>query len=225
LVETILPGCDLTAVLTQGAIAVAWDVWISQNQPGVPKQATVRLRRTNRSGAILATQAFGGAGIDSTAGHEQEWNSSFSDTLPTDGHYVLTVQEVQGSTSTTVWSDTRTFSVVTARAPGPVRDSQSLLRLGVGTGVPRSVESFVLGSLSVDAVESFIIDAPAAAVDLVEPFSILGFASLVSAEPFMLGQTLAVGSAEPFSIQGPNESYFGPGSPASPKMGWRNQSA
>jgi len=86
-------------------------------------------------------------------------------------------------------------------------------------------EPFLLGAHSIGDVESFTIEAPAVSVSFVEPFSILGFARLVSAEPFDLGETLQVRSSEPFSILGPNDAYLGLGSPAVPKMGWRNRAS
>jgi hypothetical protein len=95
----------------------------------------------------------------------------------------------------------------------------------LGSVVIAAEEPFLLGAHSIGDVESFMIEAPAVSVSFVEPFSILGFARLVSAEPFDLGETLQVRSSEPFSILGPGDAYLGLGSPASPKMGWRDRAS
>lgn len=115
--ETVLNGCDLTMPTTLPAqIPIDWDIWISQNDPGHTKQATLRLRRTNTSGTILVSSVVPDTG-DSSTGHQAEWKGTYVDTAPTDGHYVLTVQETAGTAGTQIYSDTRTFHVDTLGTP------------------------------------------------------------------------------------------------------------
>ena len=109
--ETILNGCDL--VIPLGAsVDLAWTVWISQNAPGWSKSVAFRLRRTDLTGTVLASGSTGDSG-DSTGGHQVSWVAAYSDSSPTDGRYVLTVQETGGNSSTQIWSDTRAFSLST----------------------------------------------------------------------------------------------------------------
>lgn len=106
--ETVLAGCDLT--ISGSPVRMRWSTTISQNRNGVVKQATMRLRRTNTSGTILASKVIGDSG-DSTSGNQASWSSYFLDSAPTDGHYVLTVQETAGDASTEIWSALRTFEL------------------------------------------------------------------------------------------------------------------
>ena len=112
LTETVIPGCDLTATGTPTVVAVFWDVWVSQNLSGVAKQATLRVRRTDASGTVLASTIIGDSG-DSQAGHQAEWNSSYADSAPTDYRYVFTVQETAGNASAEIWSNSKSFILCT----------------------------------------------------------------------------------------------------------------
>ncbi len=108
--ETLAPGCDLTATGSPSRIIVAYTVAASQNRVGVPKQITFRLRRTNTSGAVLASKVRA-AGVDSTAGNEWVFSGVYTDLAPTDGHYVVTVQETAGDASTEIWSAERSMEL------------------------------------------------------------------------------------------------------------------
>lgn len=113
LAETLIPGCSITVPLgvviaLGGAVGLSWDIWLSEYGPTHTKAATLRLRRSSITGAILATGTITDT-VDSVAGNVTEWNGSFSDTAPTDGVYVLTVQET-GNAAVQVWSATRTFN-------------------------------------------------------------------------------------------------------------------
>lgn len=136
--ETLLPGCDITVdVSTAEHVALAWDVWSSQNRNGVVKGARIRLRRDDVSGEVLVYSDVPDGGVDSSSGHAFEWDSTYDDTGPTSGHYVLTIQETAGDSLTELWSDTRTF---TADALGggalrlPIGDEAEVL--GVASGLP-----------------------------------------------------------------------------------------
>jgi hypothetical protein len=95
----------LTAAL--GAIssiaAISFDVWISQYDPGQPKTATFRIRRTNVTGTILYS-TFLNAASDTTAGNENRFVGNFVDSSPTDGNYYFSIQETAGTSSTQIWS-------------------------------------------------------------------------------------------------------------------------
>lgn len=116
LTETLLPGCDITLQSINGDVVVNIVLAISQYRVGVGKAATMRLRRTNVAGTLLWSLPFGDLG-DSRTGHQQVWVATAIDTVPTDGRYVLTIQETAGDGSTEIWSDTREFS---ARSGGKV---------------------------------------------------------------------------------------------------------
>ncbi len=90
-VEFILPLCDVTVTPT-GTVSITWIIYFSTHAAGA-KTATMRLRRSDLNGAVLASQAFGDPGSDSMAGAQQSWSSSYSDTTPTDGRYVMTLVE------------------------------------------------------------------------------------------------------------------------------------
>lgn len=106
LTETIVPGCDLTATGSPASVVIGWDLWISQYSPTHSKQATLRIRRTNVAGAVLASTVIGDSG-DSQAGHQAEWTSYYLDAAPTDYHYVLTVQETLGFSTAEIWTNSR----------------------------------------------------------------------------------------------------------------------
>jgi len=90
--ETVIPGCD-QQVVAGTSVALAWDLQSSQNAGGSGKTVTYRLRRDNLAGAVLATIAKN-ATVDSSGGNDSgmAWASSYSDSSPTTGHYVLTTQ-------------------------------------------------------------------------------------------------------------------------------------
>lgn len=115
--ETVIGDCDLTLIVATGGIDIGINVWWSMNQVGQPKNVTLRLRRDSVSGAILASDAQG-ATIDSSAGHDRQWNTTYNDNAPTTGRYVLTFQRTAGGVN--VFSDTREFSL-TAQSPNPAR--------------------------------------------------------------------------------------------------------
>jgi hypothetical protein len=107
--ETILPGCDLT--LSSGSVmVVSWDVKVSQYCYNTAKSGILRLRRTSTSGSVLASSTFGDT-LDYTTGDKTEWSSSYTDSSPTDGHYVITVQDTSGVSTCQTWSALRTMSV------------------------------------------------------------------------------------------------------------------
>ena len=118
--ETVLSGADLS-MSTAGlsSIPIAWDIWVSQYEPTHHKGLTLRLRRDSAAGAILVTVTEPEATVDSATGWDQEWDSSYSDTAPTTGRYVLTVQETIGTSKGTpapsvnvqIWSASRAFSI------------------------------------------------------------------------------------------------------------------
>lgn len=110
--ETILPGCDLI-MSPAGSITIDVDVWISQSRVGVTKQATIRLRRTSLTGAILRSTVVGD--VEDTTGHAQHVRYRYVDPGPTDGHYVLTVQETGGDAFTLVMSDLRVMTLSAGR--------------------------------------------------------------------------------------------------------------
>lgn len=115
--ETVIGDCDLTLIVATGGIDIGINVWWSMNQPSVPKNVTLRLRRDSVSGAVLASNAQG-ATIDSSAGHDRQWSTTYNDNTPTTGRYVLTFQRTAGGVN--VFSDTREFSL-TAQSPNPAR--------------------------------------------------------------------------------------------------------
>ncbi len=115
--ETVIGDCDLTLIVATGGIDIGINVWWSMNQPSVPKNVTLRLRRDSVSGAVLASNAQG-ATIDSSAGHDRQWSTTYNDNTPTTGRYVLTFQRTAGGVN--VISDTREFSL-TAQSPNPAR--------------------------------------------------------------------------------------------------------
>jgi len=115
LTETLLPGCSLSLGAGYPSIGASWDIWISQNRPTVYKTATLRLRRTNITGAILASIDLVPY-TDNTDGHRDNSVNTFTDSAPTDGTYVFTVQQTAGDAFTEIWSDTRTFCI---EAPSP----------------------------------------------------------------------------------------------------------
>lgn len=115
--ETVIGDCDLTLIVATGGIDVGINVWWSMNQPSVPKNVTLRLRRDSVSGSVLASNGQG-ASIDSSAGHDRQWNTTYNDNTPTTGRYVLTFQRTAGGVN--VISDTREFSL-TAQSPNPAR--------------------------------------------------------------------------------------------------------
>ncbi len=115
--ETIITGLDVTlaGAATAAPIPLNWNVWISQSHSGVVKGCALRLRRTNAAGALLASLALGDPGGDSVAGHQQQWRDTLFDDSPTDGHYVMTIQNTQAAGST-FYSDTHQLWMFTASA-------------------------------------------------------------------------------------------------------------
>lgn len=115
--ETIITGLDVTlaGAATAAPIPLNWNVWISQSHSGVVKGCALRLRRTNAAGALLASLALGDPGGDSVAGHQQQWKDTLFDDSPTDGHYVITIQNTAAS-GATFYSDTHQLWMFTASA-------------------------------------------------------------------------------------------------------------
>jgi hypothetical protein len=113
LAETIITSCDLTATGSPASVVAAWDIWLSQNLgANSPRTCVVRLRRTNVSGAILATSATVSetSAQDSNLGLFAEVWGSYTDNSPTDYHYVLTLQETTaGNTATELWVGASAF--------------------------------------------------------------------------------------------------------------------
>jgi hypothetical protein len=112
LTETIANGMDLTLPF-QALISVAITVVISvsQSDPGHVKGMSVRLRRTNTSGTILRTDTVGDQG-DSSNGNQTSFSYSYTDNSPSDGHYVVTVQETGGTSATQIYSLNRTLTLI-----------------------------------------------------------------------------------------------------------------
>ncbi len=115
--ETIITGLDVTlaGAATAAPIPLNWNVWISQSHSGVVKGCALRLRRTNAAGALLASLALGDPGGDSVAGHQQQWRDTLFDDSPTDGHYVMTIQNTQ-AVGSTFYSDTHQLWLFAASA-------------------------------------------------------------------------------------------------------------
>ena len=108
-VETVVSGCDLIYIGTlPAAVPITIGLWTSQNNYGTSKTLTVRLRRTSITGTIIQTWTIAGS-VDDVTGHRDHTVATLSDATPTDGHYLLTVQEDNAGNE--VWSDTRTFAV------------------------------------------------------------------------------------------------------------------
>lgn len=141
--EHILPGCDLTQPLypQPSSIPISWNVWISEYDIGHIKSATLRLRRDNIAGAVLASLAVGDSG-DHTDGHQRQWTGTYTDNAPTTGHYVLTVQQT-ANTSTQIWSDTRAFNVGITQT------------LGFAQRLPIGASGYVLTSNGANALPSW----------------------------------------------------------------------
>jgi pilus assembly protein Flp/PilA len=111
--EIVIPGCNLT--ITPGpTVSIAWSISISQDDYGIHKGAELSLRRDDTTGAILDSYSVGDQG-DSEAGDQYTWIGAYTDSGPTDGKYVITVQETSGSSNTQIWSATRQFSLTTTR--------------------------------------------------------------------------------------------------------------
>jgi len=88
--EFVIPLCDVT-ITPKGAVSLVWTIKFSTYAPGAGKAATMRLRRTDTAGTVLTSQTFGDPSGDSKAGGQQTWSSTYSDTAPTDGRYVVTL--------------------------------------------------------------------------------------------------------------------------------------
>lgn len=84
---------------------------ISQNDPGVPKSATVRLRQTGLAGAVLWAASTGGGMPDIITGDHLSYSATVYDASPT-GSWVLTVQETSGSGATQIWSASSVLAIV-----------------------------------------------------------------------------------------------------------------
>lgn len=134
LTETLLPGCSVSIGAGRPSADLVWDIWVSQNRFLVVKQATLRLRRTDVTGAILASRIVPDTG-DSAGGHQYQWAGFFFDPTPTDGVYVLTVQETLGDATTEIWSDTRTFCITSPGLGPRIRVTQEVVEV-VHDGAP-----------------------------------------------------------------------------------------
>ncbi len=108
--QTLVTGCDLT-ITGFATISVSWDLWTSQNDSGHAKVLTCRLRRTNTSGSILVSKTFPGT-TDNPSGHIDQWTDGYIDSSPTDGRYVLTVEETTGTAGSEVWTAGRNLEVI-----------------------------------------------------------------------------------------------------------------
>lgn len=109
--ETIVTGCDFTITNGAASISISWDLWTSQNDSGHAKVLTCRVRRTDNSGAILASKTINGT-ADAVDGRQNQWTDGYIDSSPTDGHYVLTVEETTGTAGSEVWAAGRNFEVI-----------------------------------------------------------------------------------------------------------------
>lgn len=102
----VVTGTTETVVATSTSAAptavVVLSIAVSQNDPGNPKDTTVRLRRTNTSGTVLWSAATGGSS-DSTSGDTFAYSATAYDGSPT-GTWVLTVQQTSGTSGTEIWS-------------------------------------------------------------------------------------------------------------------------
>ena len=134
--EVVVAGCDLILPGVGASVTLNWNVFVSANISGTPKNITLRVRRDSLTGTVLASTTLSMT-VDTSNGHDQGWNSSYNDTAPTTGHYVITCQP---NVTYTIWSDTRTFSASTTLIAAPAR-------LGVGTNgqVPTADSSAILG--------------------------------------------------------------------------------
>lgn len=121
--ERIVGDCDVT-ITPSGAVDVTVDVWASMDHFGIFKYATARVRRDDAAGAVVATYSYGGAYFDpdSTSGHQMEWSTTVTDSSPTTGRYVLTLQATPNAAR--VFSDTHVLTLtspssITIAVPGP----------------------------------------------------------------------------------------------------------
>lgn len=82
-----------------------------------------------------------------------------------------------------------------------------------------SVMPFDQGSVNLDSIQPFELQANAIVVDSIQPFFLEGPVELSSTQPFVQGETIGVSSTQPFSILSPLDAKVGAGF-ASPKFGW-----
>lgn len=113
--EQVVTGTAETVVATvtkaagSGALVIA-SISLSQNDPGENKDTTVRVRRTDATGAVLYSVSTGGS-ADSTAGLMFQYQASLYDDAPT-GTWVLTVQATVGMPTIEIWVARRALAVI-----------------------------------------------------------------------------------------------------------------
>jgi hypothetical protein len=125
--EVIIADMDLT-VDVGTSITVTWNIWVSGIAYGVYKDYTLRVRKESLTGTVLGSKSAR-FGTDSSAGHEQQWTSSYLDNAPTDGRYVVTAQLNGGWP---LYSDTREFtlsSVLSSPTRLPIGSTGEVLKV------------------------------------------------------------------------------------------------
>lgn len=108
--ELVVGDLDLTVTPGQGVminLSIGW----SMNASGFGKQVTLRLRRDNVSGTVLASDVQF-ATVDSTSGNDRGWTTGLVDGVPTTGRYVITAQCTSGL-SNPIYINTRQLKLET----------------------------------------------------------------------------------------------------------------
>ena len=115
-VETIIPGCDLTMPVATGTpVKAVWDVWQSHFQWAVDKKEIARLRRDSLTGLAMWMEDPQRDGTDAgnnVTGHEWHFADSYQEAAHS-GRYVLTMTPAKGNA--TLYSDSIYFSL---QSPG-----------------------------------------------------------------------------------------------------------
>jgi hypothetical protein len=130
--ETVLAGTALDVTVNQ-LIQLSWTIWTSEDRFGIAKTHILRLRRTDINGAVLASLSHQ-SGNDNTGGHIDSWISSYDDTAPTDGKYVITFQSTASTNDVAVYSDTRTFNIVSVPSKAFGQAQARIVGIGTNTG-------------------------------------------------------------------------------------------
>lgn len=103
--EVLVPGAVVDLDDVGDEVLVTGTFTWSQDDPGNLKAVIVRVRRDNLAGEQLAISVDPGT-IDSIAGNDASWTISITDSAPTTGKYVITVQPQSGKSISTIYSAT-----------------------------------------------------------------------------------------------------------------------